>query len=168
MPSLPSLTCALQRAPPSSRPQLRPPSPARQAGANKGAQLAGSVPGSAADDTSQQGAGDFAEAAVEAIAQRLDMGGCASPTAADVSHKVVQRFLDGVDIAGIIHKCTSDTDVTTAAVIALWQMAVLQHSSSMTAPPPPATTLAAAVTAPTASAQQKAPTILPCGVWQPP
>ena len=96
-PSLPSLPQAFQGAPPPSRRQLRPPSPARQAGANSGEQPAGSVPGPAADSASQQGAGDFAEAAVEAIAQWLDMGGCASPTAGDVSQDEVAYTPSAMD-----------------------------------------------------------------------
>lgn len=45
----------------------------------------------------QQDAGDFAEAAVEAIAQRLEMGGCASPTAGDVSQDEVAYTPSAVD-----------------------------------------------------------------------
>lgn len=91
------LPWASGRTPPSGSPRLTPPSPARQAGADSAAQPAGSVPSRPADSASQQGAGDFAEAAVEAIAQRLDMGGCASPTAGDVSQDEVAYTPSAMD-----------------------------------------------------------------------
>lgn len=46
---------------------------------------------------SEQGAGDFAEAAVEAIAQRLDMGGAASPTTAEMSQDEVAYTPSAMD-----------------------------------------------------------------------
>ena len=85
-------------------------------------------------------------------------------TPADVTDKITKRFIDGVTIKQIDHKCTEDADVTVATMIAMWDAAKAEHERNRATSTPAATGPAPPSSAPSII-PTKIPTTLPIGVW---